>query len=98
MLRLINALSFLRLFIQIFVGDSLLLLWVATNISSRSLMIIPIMVLSSSFVRNMTLWRLSKISKKKLSFKKGRKSKWFILTKVVTTLVDMMKQDVTLDH
>ena len=38
---------------------SLFLLWVATNISSRSLMIIPIMVLSSSFVRSMALWRLS---------------------------------------
>ena len=42
--RLINALSCFRLFIQIFVGHSLLLLWVATNISSSSLMIIPVMV------------------------------------------------------
>ena len=53
--------EFLRLFIQIFVGYSFLLLWVATNISSRLLMIIPVMVLSSSFERSLNLWRLSKI-------------------------------------
>ena len=73
--RLIDALSCLGLFIQIFVGHSLCMLWVATNISSCSLMIIPVMVLLSSFMRSLTLWRLSKLSKKKLSSNKRRKSK-----------------------
>ena len=47
--------SNLGLFIQIFVGHSLILQWVATNISSHSLMIILVMVLSSSFMRSLTL-------------------------------------------
>ena len=51
----------LGLFMQIFVGHSSLLLRVATNISSRSLMIIPDMVLLSSFVRSLKLWRLPKL-------------------------------------
>ena len=42
-------------------GHSPLLIWVATNISSRSLMIIPVMVLLSSFMKSLTLWRLSKL-------------------------------------
>ena len=49
-------------------------------------------------MRNLALWRLSKISKKKLSFNKGRISKWFILIEVVSIMVDMMRRDVTLDH
>ena len=98
MLRLLDALSCLRLFIQTFVGNSLLLLWMATNISLRSLMIIPIMVLSSSFVRSLTLWRLSKLSKQKLNSNKERRSKWFILIEVVGIMVDKMRRDVTLDH
>ena len=93
--RLIDKLSCLGLFIQIFMGHSLLLLWMATNISSRSLMIIIVMVLLSSFVRILTLWRLSN---QKLSSNKGRISKWFILTKVVSIMVDMMRRDATLDH
>ena len=44
------------------------------KISSRSLMIIPIMVLSSSFVRSLNLCRLSKRSKLTLSSNKGRRS------------------------
>ena len=96
--RLIDALSCLGLFIQIFVGNSLLLLWVTTNISSHSLMIIPVMVLSSSFVRSLTLLRLSKFSKQKLNSNKGRRSKWFILTEVVSIMVDMIRRDATLDH
>ena len=36
-------------------GSSPLLLWVATNISSHSLMIIHDMILSSSFVKSLTL-------------------------------------------
>ena len=95
MLRLIDAPSCLGLFIQIFVGYSLLLLWVATNISSRSLMIISVMVLSSSFVRSLTLRRLSN---QKLSSNKGRRSKWFILIEVVSIMVDIMRRDATLNH
>ena len=37
-------------------------------------------------------------SKLKLSSNKGRRSKWFILTKVVGIMVDMMRRDATLDH
>ena len=44
-------------------------------------MIIPVMVLSSSFVRSLTLWRLSKLLKKNLSSNKRRRSKWFIFDK-----------------
>ena len=44
-----------------------------------SLMIIPVMVLLSSLVRSMTLWRLSKLSKKKLSSNKRRRSKWYAI-------------------
>ena len=40
-------------------------------------------------------WRLSK---QKLSSNKGRRSKWFILPKVVSIMVDMMRHDATLDH
>ena len=90
--RLIDALSCLGLFILIFLGYSFLLLWVATNISSCSLMIIPVMVLLSSFMRNLTHWRLSK---QKFSSNKGRRSKWFILTEVVNIMVDMMRHDAT---
>ena len=97
MSRLIDVLSCLELFIQIFVGHSLLL-WVAANISSGSLMIIPVRVLSSSFVRSLNLLRLSKLSKLNLSFNKGRGSKWFIMTEVVSIMVDMMRRDATLDH
>ena len=47
-------------------------------------------------MRSLTIWRLSK---KKLSSNKGRISKWFILIKVVSIMVDMMRQDAaTLDH
>ena len=81
-----------------FVDYSPLLLWVVRNISSHSLMIIPDMVLSSSFVRILNLWRLSKLSKKRLSSNKGRKSKWFILIEVVSIMVDRMRQDVDLNH
>ena len=56
-------------------GHSFLLLWVVINISSRLLMIIPVMVLLSSFVRRLVLRRLSK---QNLSSNKGRRSKWFI--------------------
>ena len=66
------------------------------NYSSCSLMIIPVMVLSSSFVKSLTLWRLSKLSKQKLSSNKGRRSKWFILIEVVSILVDMI--DATFNH
>ena len=52
------------------------------------IMIILVMVLSSSFVRILTLWRVSKLN---LSSNKGRRSKWFILTKVMSTMVDMMR-------
>ena len=62
------------------------------DVSSHSLMIIPVIVLSSSFVKILTLWRLSKLSKKNLSFNK------FILIEVVSILVDMTRQDATLDH
>ena len=95
MSRLIDALSCLGLFTQIFVGHSLLLLYVATIISSRSLMIILVMVLLSLFVRSLNLWRLSKLM---LSSNKGRRSKWFILTKVMSITVDMMRRNATLDH
>ena len=78
-----------------FLGHSLHLLWVAINISSHSLMIILVMVLSSSFMTNSTLYRLSKL---KLSSNKGKRSKWFILTEVVSIMVDMMRQDTTMDH
>ena len=71
---------------------------VATNISSHSLRIILVMVLSSSFMRSLNLWRLSKLSKIKLSSNKGRGSKWFILIEVVSIMVDMMRRDATLDH
>ena len=90
--------SFLGLFIQIFMGHSLLLLRVAINISSRSLMVIPVMVFSSSFVRSLTLWRVSKLSKLKLSSNKGRRSKWFILIEVVSIMVDIMRHEATLNH
>ena len=96
--RLIDALSCVGLFIKIFVRPSLFLLWVATNISSRSLMTIPVMVLSSSFVKSLTLWRLSKLSNQKMSSNKGRRSKWLILTKMVSIVIDMIKQDATLDN
>ena len=46
-------------------------------------------------MRSLTLWRLSK---QKLSSNKGRISKWFILTEVVSIMVDMMRRDATLDH
>ena len=95
---LTDASSFLGLFIHIFVGHSLLLLWVATNISSRSLIIIPVMVLSSSFMRSLTLLRLSKFSKVMLSSNKGGRSKWFIMTEVMSIMVNMMRWDTTLDH
>ena len=96
--RLIDTPSCLGLFIQIFVGHSLLLLWVTTNISSRSLMIIPVIVLLGSFVRSLIILRLSKLSKLKLSSNKERRSQWFILTEVVSIMVDMMRWDTTLDH
>ena len=96
--RLIDTMSCLGLFIPIFVGYSLILLRVATNISSHSLMIFPVMVLSSSFVRSLTFWRLSKLSKLNLSSNKGRRSKWFIQTKVVSIMVEMMRRDATLNH
>ena len=54
-----------------------------------------VIVLSSSFVRSLTLWRLSKL---KLSSNKGRRSKWFIMTEVVSIMVDIMRRDTTLDH
>ena len=95
---LTDAPSFLGLFIDIFIGHSLLLLWVATNISSCSLMIIPVIVLSSSFMRSLTLLRLSKFSKLKLSSNKGGRSKWFIMIEVVSIMVNMMRWDITLDH
>ena len=44
-----DVLSCLGLFIQIFVSHSLLFLWVSTNISSRSLMIIPVMCDAPNF-------------------------------------------------
>ena len=69
-------------------GHSPLLLWAVTNILSLSLMIIPVMVLSSSFVKILTLWRLSK---QKLSSNKGRRSKWFILRDMVSIMIDMMR-------
>ena len=47
---------------------------------------------------SLTIWRLSKLSKLKLSSNKGRRSKWFILTKVVNIMADMMRHDATLDH
>ena len=98
MARLTDAPSCLGLFIHLLLGYSLLLLWMATNFSSHSLMIIPVMVFSSSFVRSLNLWRLSKLSKLKLSSKHRRRSKWFILTEVVSIMVDMMRWDGTLDH
>ena len=61
-------------------------------------MIIPVMVLSSSFVRSLNLLRLSKLSKQKLSSNKVRRSKWFILIEVMSVMVDMMRHDATLDH
>ena len=63
-------------------GSFTSLAMVATNISLRSLMIILVMVLSSSIVRSLILWRLSKL---KLSSNNGRRSKWFIITEVVST-------------
>ena len=42
--------------------------------------------------------KYTKLSKQKLRFNKGRRSKWFILTKVVTIMVNMMRRDATLDH
>ena len=53
--------------------------------------------LSSSFVRSLNLWRLSKFSKLKLSSNKGRRSKRFIVTKVVSIMVDMMSRNVRPD-
>ena len=64
----------------------------------RGVTIIPIMVLLSSFVRSLTLWWLSKLSKKKLNSNKGRRSKWLILIEVVSIMVDMMRHDATLNH
>ena len=49
-------------------------------------------------MRSLTLWRLSKLSKLKLSSNKKRRSKWFILTKVVSIMVDMMRRNATMDH
>ena len=34
----------------------------------------------------------------KLSSNKGRRSKWFIMTEVVSIMVDTMRRDTTLDH
>ena len=73
--KLTDAPRLLGLFIQIFVSHSILLLWLTINISSCSWMIIPVMVLSNSFVRSLTLWRLSKLSKLKLSFNTRKKIK-----------------------
>ena len=69
---LTDAPRLLGLFIQIFVSHSILLLWLAINISSCSWMIIPVMVLSNSFLRSLTLLRLSKL---KLSFNSRKKIK-----------------------
>ena len=52
-------------------GHSPLLLWVAIYISLHSLMIIPVMVLSSSFMKSLTLWRLS--FKSKVELQQGNK-------------------------
>ena len=49
-------------------------------------------------MRSLNLWRLSKLSKLKLSSNKGRGSKWFILTEMVSIMVDMMRRDATMDH
>ena len=46
-------------------------------------------------MRSLTLLRLSKL---KSSSNKGRISKWFILTEVVSIMVDMMRWDAILDH
>ena len=61
-------------------------------------MIIPVVVLLGSFMRSLIILRLSKLSKLKLSSNKERRSKWFILTEVVSIMVDMMRWDTTLDH
>ena len=39
-----------------------------------------------------------KAYKAKLNSNKGKISKWFILIKVVSIMVDMMKRDATMDH
>ena len=46
-------------------------------------------------MRSLNLWRLSKL---KLSSNKGRISKWFIITEVVSIMEDIMRRDETLDH
>ena len=42
--------------------------------------------------------KYTKLSKQKLLYNKGRRSKWFILIEVVSIMVDMMRRDTTLDH
>ena len=49
-------------------------------------------------MRSLNLWRLSNLSKLKLSSNKGKRSKWFILIEVVSIMVDMTRWDATLDH
>ena len=39
-----------------------------------------------------------KAFKAKVELRKGKRSKWFILTEVVSIMVDMMRRDATLDH
>ena len=63
-------------------------LWAIYSSCYGGLQKFPVLVLSSSFVRSLTLWRLSKLLKKKLSFNKGRRSKWFILIEAVSIMVE----------
>ena len=93
--RLIDVLSCLGLFIQIFVSHSILLLWVATNIFSRSFIIIPVMVLSSSFTKSLEAF---KAFKAKVELQQGKRIKVVHYDKVVSNLVDMMRREATLDH
>ena len=48
-------------------------------------------------MKSLTCCRPSNISKQKLSSDKGI-SKWLILTKVVSIMIDMIRRDATLDH
>ena len=49
-------------------------------------------------MKSLTLWRPSNISKQKLSSNKGRISKWFIMTDIVSIMANMIRRDATLDH
>ena len=46
----------------------------------------------------MRSWTLLRLSKQKLSSNKGRRSKWFIMTEVVSIMVSLMRHDATSDH